>query len=97
MSATTHSPKSPERGGLVVGAATLGKPAASDLVNVMYCAGNLVQDIETYAVFTHAAGECRVVFPPFAAAGAVVLERTSVGMLAAPILVTTSARMVLPV
>ena len=63
----------------------------------MYCAGNAAQDTEIYAVLTNQAGESWVTFPPASIDGPVVLENTSVSALAARILVTVSARMVLPV
>jgi hypothetical protein len=72
-------------------------PAASGLISVMYCAGNAAQDTEVYSVLTSKAGESWVVFPPASINGPVVLENTSVSALAARILVTVSARMMLPV
>ena len=73
--------------------AAFGKPAASGVVSLMYCAGNVVQDTETYAVLTNASDESWVIFSPASAEGPVVLERTSIGGLTARILVTASARM----
>lgn len=77
--------------------AAFSKPAASGVVNVMYCAGNAVQDVETYAMLTNAAGESWAVFPPASADGPVVLERTSISALTARVLVAISARMVSPI
>ena len=76
--------------------AAFAKPAVSGVVSVMYCAGNVAQDVETYAALTNDAGESWVAFPPATSAGPFVLERTSVSALTARILVAVSARMVLP-
>lgn len=70
---------------------------ASGVVSVMYCAGNVAHDAETYAVFTNQSGQSWVAFPPASIEGPVVLETTSVGALAGRILVAISARMVIPV
>ncbi len=76
---------------------SFARPAASAVISLMYCAANAVQDAEVYTLLTNEAGESWVLFPPAAADGPVVLERTSIGALAARILVTVSARMMLPV
>jgi hypothetical protein len=76
--------------------AAFSKPAASGIISVLYCAGNVTQDAETYAVLTNAEGESWVIFPPGSAEGLVVLERTSVGALTARIMLAISARMLLP-
>lgn len=72
------------------------RPARSGVVSVLYCAANAIQDAETFSLLTNAAGHTWIVFPPADADGPVVLERSSVGALAARILVTVSARMMLP-
>lgn len=77
-------------------ASAFGQPAASGVVNVMYCSGNVAQDVEPYAVLTNQANESWLTFPPATADGPVVLERTSVSALAARILVGVSARLVMP-
>lgn len=76
--------------------AAFGKPVASGVVNVMYCTGNVAQDVETYAVLTNAADESWLTFPPATADGPVMLERTSIGALTARILVGVAARFVAP-
>jgi hypothetical protein len=76
--------------------AALRKPAASGVISVMYCAGNMVQDTETYAVVTNGSDESWVFFPPASAQGPVVCEQTSVSSLTARILVAISTRLVLP-
>ena len=78
-------------------ASALAQPAASGVVSVMYCSGNVAQDIEPYAVLTNRADESWLTFPPATADGPVVLEQTSVGALTARILVGVSAKLVLPV
>jgi hypothetical protein len=74
-----------------------GQPSASGVVSVMYCAGNVAQDVDTYAVLTNGSNESWLTFPPATADGPVVLERTSVSALAARILVGVSAKLVMPV
>jgi hypothetical protein len=77
-------------------ASAFGEPAASGVVNVMYCAGNVAQDAEPYAVMTNGADESWLTFPPAMADGPVVLEQTSVGALTARILVGVSAKLLMP-
>jgi hypothetical protein len=72
------------------------QPAASGVVNVMYCSGNVAQDVEPYAVLTNRADQSWLTFPPATADGPMVLEQTSVGALTARILVGVSAKLVLP-
>ncbi|MCI0682127.1 MAG: hypothetical protein L0Y71_08485 [Gemmataceae bacterium] len=77
-------------------ASAFGRPAASGVVSVMYCSGNVAQDVEPYAVLTSSADESWLTFPPATADGPVVLEQTSVGALTARILVGVSAKLVMP-
>jgi len=78
-------------------ASAFGQPAASGVVSVMYCSGNVAQDVEPYAVLTNSADESWLTFPPATADGPVVLEQTSVGALTARILVGVSVKLVMPV
>ena len=78
-------------------ASAFAQPAASGVVNVMYCSGNVAQDVEPYAVLTNSADESWLTFPPATADGPVVLEQTSVGALTARILVGVSVKLVIPV
>jgi hypothetical protein len=78
-------------------ASAFAQPAASGVVSVMYCSGNVAQDVEPFAVVTNSADESWLTFPPAMADGPVVLEQTSVGALTARILVGVSAKLVMPV
>ena len=71
-------------------------PSACGVISIMYCVGNATVDAEAYAVFTNAAGESWVAFPPASADGPMVLERTSLGALIARILVTITAKIMEP-
>lgn len=71
-------------------------PTACGVISIMYCVGNATVDAEAYAVFTNAADESWVAFPPASADGPMVLERTSLGALTARILVTVAAKMMEP-
>jgi hypothetical protein len=77
-------------------ASAFGQPAASGVVSVMYCSGNVAQDVEPYAVLTNRADESWLTFPPATADGPVVLEQTSVAALTARILVGVSTKMLMP-
>jgi len=76
--------------------AAFSAPLAAGVISVLYCVGNAAQDADVYSVVTNADDETWVLFPPETADGPVVLERSSVSALAARILVTVTARMVLP-
>src|SRR5262245_15200945 len=78
-------------------ASAFGQPAASGVVSVMYCSGNVAQDVEPYAGLTNSADESWLTFPPATADGPVLLEQTSVGALTARILVGVSVKLVMPV
>ena len=77
-------------------ASAFGQPTASGVVTVMYCSGNVAQDVVPYAVLTNDAHESWLTFPPATADGPVVLEQTSVGALTARILVGISTKLVMP-
>jgi hypothetical protein len=72
------------------------KPAASGIINVLYCTGNFVQDSDSYAVLTNFDDESWTLFSSDTAPGQMMVERTSVGSLAARITVTTAARITAP-
>lgn len=78
-------------------ASAFSQPTASGVVSVMYCSGNIAQDVEPYAVLTNDAFESWLTFPPATADGPVVLEQTSIGALTARILVGVSAKLVMPI
>jgi hypothetical protein len=70
------------------------RPAAAGVLSVLYCANNEVRDAETFSVMTDAQERTWIVFPPASLDAPMVLERSSVGALAARVAVGVAARLV---
>jgi len=68
-------------------------PAAAGVLSVLYCAGNAVQDAEPITVMIGEDDDAWIIFTPAGLDGPMVLERSSVGALAARVAVTTAARL----
>lgn len=77
-------------------ALVLAAPIAAGVVSVLYCAGNVVADAQTFSVMTNAQDHTWVVFPPASLDGPMVMERSSLSALAARVTVGMAARMAQP-
>ncbi len=74
----------------------LARPSAAGVLSVLYCANNVVEDVEAFSVLTNALDHTWILFPPASLEGPMILERSSVSALAARVGVGVAARLSVP-
>lgn len=74
----------------------LAQPTASGVLSVLYCANNIIEDAETYGVFTNSNDHTWITFSPAGPDGPMIFERSTLSGLAARVSVGIAARLTLP-